>query len=236
MNISPNIYAAPDALTPCAGVAAPYLAPDLAPDPDLDLAPDFDLRLRVLRASVVRSGLTPTNGKSRLLTPFKKNIPKPLRWRLFGHIGKSSQLKPLGIFSALPLDVQTIPRNHCTALHFFEARQSKSKYVKLSQSEKMSVPPIRAVFGLATLAATAVQHHTRSLQRVAPGCTVLQRVAPKIFCRCCSGTTMRVDAKPLIPFSSLLKVNQGISSLKSTFLPIVHLIINNFSEQPFARG
>jgi hypothetical protein len=31
MIISTNVYAAPDALTPCAGVAAPYLAPDLDP-------------------------------------------------------------------------------------------------------------------------------------------------------------------------------------------------------------
>ena len=35
-------------------------------------------RLRVLRASVVRPGITPNNRKSRLLTPFKKLSPKPL--------------------------------------------------------------------------------------------------------------------------------------------------------------
>jgi hypothetical protein len=62
--------------------------------------------------------VTPTNGKSRLLTPFKKNSPKPLRGRLFGHIGKSSriklnkgkynQLKPPG-FSADPLCVPLRP-------------------------------------------------------------------------------------------------------------------------------
>ena len=34
MNISPNIYAVPDALTPCAGVGASCLAHDLDPDPD----------------------------------------------------------------------------------------------------------------------------------------------------------------------------------------------------------
>ena len=81
-------------------------------------------------------------------------------------------------------------------------------------------------------AATAVQHHTRSLQRVAPGCTVLQRVAPKIFCQYCNGTAMRVDAKPLIPFSSLLKVNQGISSLKNIIFGTFSLIINNFQQPP----
>jgi len=47
--------------------------------------------------------LTPTNGKSRLLTPFKKVCSKPLQPRVSSHlkvnIGKYSQLKPLKYFA-----------------------------------------------------------------------------------------------------------------------------------------
>ena len=62
MNISPNIYAGPDALTPCAGVGASCLAHDLAPalDPGLPSLTSFAVESPSPRLTA------PIRGKTRL--------------------------------------------------------------------------------------------------------------------------------------------------------------------------